>query len=370
MSSRSDFNLKDKYLDFKYEEVVRFAPVPEGFTPEQYVITRNLHRRNLNESQRALFAGMMLLEFKNDKTLSKEERTNLPEGNKTDHFGKIFNVSGSSVKSAQVVIKRGLPMIKEFVQKGVWRLSLAKKIAELKPEEQQQLVEDARKNGNSLADVWYNKRCLDLNERGGELSCELEKIETERNVQINSLRHGLNQELANIGLLPEAEQTTKGKHIADMEAKIKDGTHPSLKKQTAEIQTISNRVEKCGKELKSMQEDEANKKESYANSKLSKCLAASYKRHVRNQNQAALVVSMNFTGKAPEVEFKVVSFKQAGKFLGTIKEFTNPAEGEAFLAANETKLEALRLAIMNGPLVEAPLKIQAYSEGPTESSAA
>lgn len=356
--------------DFNYDEAVKFAHVPEDFTPEQYVITRNLHRRNLNESQRALFAGLMLLEFKEDKTLNKAERTNLPKGTKADHFGKIFNVSGSSVKSAQIVIKHGLPIIKEFVQKGVWRLSLARKIAELKPEEQQQLIPEALKLGKVLANQWYDKHVLGLNNQKVKLRNSLTEEEEKRNALADTHRQRLTQELIDANRLSEEEQTKKAADIDEKRNAVENGSHPDLKSFTSKIKNYSKQLESCQQTLKKMLDDEVNQKELYAQSKLAQCMIDAYKQYMRSQNKASLVVVMNFSGKTPEVEFKVVPAKQAGKFLGTIKEFSNPGEGEQFLAANKAKLDALKIEIMNGALVDAPVKIQSFTEGLTDSNAA
>lgn len=367
---RAICELVDREKNFNYDEAVKFAHVPEGFTPEQYVITRNLHRRNLNESQRALFAGLMLLEFKEDKTLTKEEKAKLPKGNKTDHFGKIFNVSGSSVKSAQIVIKHGLPIVKESVQKGVWRLSLARKIAELKPEDQTLLVEDALDRGREQADKWHNKYVLDLNSRKLELAKALEESNKDRDTVADALRRRLKQELTEAIQLSGDKQSDKEKEIAAKEETIENGTHPDLKGHTQKIKKNSESLEVCLNEQKKMLDDAANQKELYAQSKLAQCMIGSYKQFVRSRNQAAVVVVMNFSGKAPEVEFKVVQEKQASKFLGTLKKFSNPGEGEQFLAANKAGLDALKSEILNGPLVEAPIKIQAFTEGLTDSNAA
>lgn len=356
--------------DFNYDEAVKFAHVPEDFTPEQYVITRNLHRRNLNESQRALFAGLMLMEFKEDKTLTKTERTNLPKGTKADHFGKIFNVSGSSVKSAQIVIKHGLPIIKEFVQKGVWRLSLARKIAELRPEDQKLLVEDALDCGRSLAARWYDKYVLKLNSREVELTGVLEESKKSRDTIAGALRQRLKQELVEANQLSGEKQIEKKKEIAAKEDTIENGKHHDLKDYTSKIEKCSKSLASCQEELKKMQTDEANQKELYAQSKLAPCMIGSYKQYVRSQKKAAVVVSMSFSGKTPEVGFKVVPVEQASKFLGTIKECSNPGEGEQFLAANKAKLDALKIEIMNGALVDAPVKIQSFTEGLMDSSAA
>jgi len=348
--------------DFNYDNVVKFAPVPEGFTPEQYVITRNLHRRNLNESQRALFAGLMLLEFKEDRTLTKEQRTNLPKGSKTSHFGKIFNVSGSSVKSAQIVIKRGLPDVKDFVQKGFWRLSLAKKIAELSKEEQQNLVADALTQGKSLAELWYANHCLDLNKKERDLSAELSALETERSVTSNALRHGLAQALAQANLLPEEEQNDKKSSINDVENKIADGTHPSLREHTTKIVKITNRRDRYREELKTMLDDQANQKERYAQSKLSRCMASCYKECIRSRKQSSLAAIVTFSENKAAIEFKMLSSKQAEKALGVIKSFNSPKEGEKFLVENKVGLEKLKAEILNGTLTEASSKIQAFCE--------
>lgn len=362
--------LMDCEKDIKYEEVVKFISVPEGISPEQYVISRNLHRRNLNESQRALFAGQMLMAFKEDRPLSKAERTILPKGSKTGHFGKIFNVSGSSVKSAQFVINNGLPILRDFVMKGVWRVSLARKIAELNPEEQGALVKTALAQANTQAGLWYDNHCHDLKERGVELSRKLEQNKTERDVQENALRSGLTQELAKVNLLPEEDQAGKRKNLSDIGATIEDGTHPSLKAYTAKIKATSNSLESYRQNLKKMQDDEANKKELYAQSKLARCMIGSYKQYARSQKKAAVVVAMNFSGKTLEVEFKVVPEKQAGKFLGTIKEFSNPGEGESFLAANKAGLDTLKSEILNGTLANAPVKIQNFKESLADSKIA
>lgn len=359
---------RDKNVN--YDEVVKFAPVPEGFTPEQYVITRNLHRRNLNESQRALFAGHMLLAFKEDKTLSKEERTNLSKGSKTDHFGKIFNVSGGLVKSAQTVIKRGLPVIEEFVQKGTWRVSLAKNIAELTPEDQKSLVEDALEHGRELAEKWHDKYVLKLNGREVELAGLLDGSNKDRDSVADSLRRRLKEELIEAAQFPSEEQADRKKEIAAKGETIENGSHSDLKGHTAKIKKYSESLEACQQELKKMLEDEANQKELYAQSKLAQCMIGAYKQHMRSKNKASLVVAMNFSGDTPDVEFKIVPTTQAGKYLGKIKEFSNPGEGDQFLAANKAGLDALKIEIMNSSLVEAPIKIQAFTEGLTDSNAA
>lgn len=178
------------------------------------------------------------------------------------------------------------------------------------------------------------------------------------------------EELEEANQLSGEKRTEKKKEIAVKEESIGNGTHPELKGYTSKIEKYSESLESCQQELKKMQEDEANQKELYAQSKLAQCMIGSYKQYVRNRKKAALVVFMTFAAATPEIGFKVVPLDQAGKFLGTLKEFSNPGEGEQFLTDNRAKLDALKNAILTGPLVEAPVKIQAFCEGLTDSSAA
>ena len=102
-----------------------------------------------------LLRSKMLLEFKEDKTLSREEKANLPKGPKTDHFGRIFNISGTMVKSAQIVIKHGIPMVNTFVQNGSWKLNMARKVVLLDSKIQESFLSTAEKDAVSASNAWF-----------------------------------------------------------------------------------------------------------------------------------------------------------------------------------------------------------------------
>lgn len=83
-------------------------------SPQSFVASMNLHRRHLNESQRALI-GSRMATLPNgarpiDASSSKEEPRQICLGAISQaEAGRLLNVSASSVKSARVVLEHGTP---------------------------------------------------------------------------------------------------------------------------------------------------------------------------------------------------------------------------------------------------------------------
>jgi phage N-6-adenine-methyltransferase len=104
------------------------APRFEGLAggdPWTYVISANIHRRHLTESQRAMLVSRV------------RETANL----RFDEAAKLANVSERSVESAAAVRRSGVPELVEAIDKGAVRLGAAVEVAKLEPEEQRALVE-------------------------------------------------------------------------------------------------------------------------------------------------------------------------------------------------------------------------------------
>jgi hypothetical protein len=145
---------EDKILDGRnrYRAVVKagrqFSLKEENFRPYTgndplgFVISANLHRRHLNESQRALIAGKVVTAKLGDNQHKK--------GFTIEDAAKTFKVSEASVKTAKQVEEKAAPEIKEKVQKGELRLNAAKAIIE-KPEKEQQAELDRIKQGREAA---------------------------------------------------------------------------------------------------------------------------------------------------------------------------------------------------------------------------
>lgn len=111
-----------------------------------FVISLNLKRRHLNESQRAMVAAAI---------------ANLGEGRpKTTQIcavsqkeaAKLLNVSHRTVQAAVKVKDKATPELRKAVESGKIAVSQAAKIADKKPEEQKEIVE---KNKKASADAQF-----------------------------------------------------------------------------------------------------------------------------------------------------------------------------------------------------------------------
>lgn len=140
----------------------------DGHDALAFVVSANLHRRHLDASQRALIAaeiaewrigkvgrplkagrrdrgGRLLPPLKNpsEKRTGRPalDRQSTPGPNKisAEQAGELLNVSGSSVRHAQAVLKNGVPELVEAVRAGDTTASTAYELA-LLPREQQKSI--------------------------------------------------------------------------------------------------------------------------------------------------------------------------------------------------------------------------------------
>ena len=106
----------------------------------QLVIDKNLSRRHLNESQRAMVAARMA-------TMRQGARSDLSQicAMSQQEAADRMNVSRRLVQDACDVLDRGVPELQEAVNSGILKISPAIKVIELTPEAQRAIV------ANSLA---------------------------------------------------------------------------------------------------------------------------------------------------------------------------------------------------------------------------
>ena len=107
----------------------------EGTDPAGYVVSLNLRRRHLNESQRAMVAAKL---------------ANMPQGARTDlapigarsqsDAGKLLNVSRRTVQRASEVTDAAVPELASKVEQGSVSVSAAADIASLSPDQQREIV--------------------------------------------------------------------------------------------------------------------------------------------------------------------------------------------------------------------------------------
>lgn len=118
-----------------------WVEIDKDADPVQYVLSHNLHRRHLNESQRAL-VGAKLRDIFDQQAKERQKRKpnsvpeNLPEQNKgdsRDKAGAAVAVSGRSVDHATTVLKKGTPEQIAAVEQG--KLAVSRAAAEVKAKE-------------------------------------------------------------------------------------------------------------------------------------------------------------------------------------------------------------------------------------------
>lgn len=102
--------------------------------PFQWVISRNLHRRHLNESQRAKIAAK-LAKLKHGDVASQKDDRQICLSQK--EAANMLQVSERSVRSAKVVEELGSPELNEAVERGEVAVSKAAKIAKEVPKAKQ-----------------------------------------------------------------------------------------------------------------------------------------------------------------------------------------------------------------------------------------
>jgi N6-adenosine-specific RNA methylase IME4 len=109
----------------------------DGDSPVAWVVSVNLHRRHLSESQRAMVASRLA-------TLGQGARTDLAsiDAMSQDDAGELLNVSRASVQRAHEVQTHGVPELAQAVDEGRVAVSTAALLA-TEPVREQRTVLDA-----------------------------------------------------------------------------------------------------------------------------------------------------------------------------------------------------------------------------------
>lgn len=105
----------------------------DGLDPIGFVVSLNLHRRHLNERQRAMVAAKIA-------TLQDGQRADLVEGVPIGTASELLNVSERSVKRAREVRHDGAPELISIVERGRVSVSAAADVAGLPIERQKEIV--------------------------------------------------------------------------------------------------------------------------------------------------------------------------------------------------------------------------------------
>ena len=146
-------------------------------SPLAFVVAKNVRRRHLTESQRALLAARLKPLFEEEAherrraCLRQGSQSPVPENSpergkhgenaeSAQKAAEMMHVSDFSVKAADKVKKQGVPALVAAVQAGKIAVSAAARIARLPPEQQQEVVagiEGGLKPKQALAQVKMNQ---------------------------------------------------------------------------------------------------------------------------------------------------------------------------------------------------------------------
>lgn len=115
----------------------------EGDDPVAFVLSENLHRRHLNESQRAMVAARIAtLEHGGDRRSSgKFAACSAPTQKQA---ADKLSVGDRSVRHAREVIEKAAPEVVQAVESGKLAVSAAAELAKLEPERQREVMERAK----------------------------------------------------------------------------------------------------------------------------------------------------------------------------------------------------------------------------------
>jgi hypothetical protein len=129
----------------------RVRTLPSCPDPVGFVLSLNLHRRHLDESQRGIVAAKARALFAEQAkarmlagTKASDPTPNLGEGSvkgeSADQAAVAVNVSRGTVEAASKVLKHGVPELVEAVERGQVAVSAAAVVASLPAEEQREAV--------------------------------------------------------------------------------------------------------------------------------------------------------------------------------------------------------------------------------------
>lgn len=143
-----------------------------GDDPLAFVVSRNLHRRHLSESQRAMVAANLakMPRGGDRRSDSFDQTANL----RNDQAAGMLNVSPRTVETARKVVNDGAPELIAAVEAGHVSVSAAAEVASLPSAEQTEIV--------ALGDEEIVRKAKEIKERKRQ-EREAKKAETERQQQ-------------------------------------------------------------------------------------------------------------------------------------------------------------------------------------------
>lgn len=148
------------------------SPEPSQGELLAYVLSKNLHRRQLNESQRAMVAAN-LANMRQGARTDLEPSANLPEVSQSS-AAKMLNVSERTVRDAVAVKNEAAPEIRQAVEQGHMAVSVAAKAASLPAEDQREIAQKATSgDANAARNITKQKARAEKEQKLGQAQTAL-----------------------------------------------------------------------------------------------------------------------------------------------------------------------------------------------------
>ena len=137
----------------------RYAPLPVGVDPVEFVIDKNLRRRHLNESQRGMAAAKLANLEQGQKKADVEISTSQAEA------ATLLNVSRDTVIKAKKVQERAEPELRSAVEQGHIAVSAAAQAVDLPAEQQRDIADQAKAGHKNVVRTTIKKARREKRER-------------------------------------------------------------------------------------------------------------------------------------------------------------------------------------------------------------
>lgn len=142
--------------DFPYE-LEAVPGIESRADAKRWIIDHQRHRRNLNEAQRAMLAGVLATLGRGDNQYGKEDAPIGASSSQTA-AAEAFNVGRRSVQRARKVHENGVPELARLVTEGKASVSAAADVASLPAHEQREIVADGPEAIQAAAKKLHQKK--------------------------------------------------------------------------------------------------------------------------------------------------------------------------------------------------------------------
>jgi ParB-like chromosome segregation protein Spo0J len=124
---------RNRYKACKELKLTPATKAYDGTDPVAFVLSANLHRRHLTESQRGMVAAKLA-------SLSVGANQHTKEGLSIERASKLSTASVATANRCKKVLNDGVPELAQMVERGQVAASLAEEVAKLPKDKQAELV--------------------------------------------------------------------------------------------------------------------------------------------------------------------------------------------------------------------------------------